>query len=119
MTYTVSSFRPELHYSYRTCGGDPTLWKNTAISTVMSGRILRAALPMSHVPMHYYTGANGVPFVGVDDNFSAPVPNYDAGYAVTFWEDLARAGGFQLSWQLSWQSRIASELVDRMCRRRR
>jgi hypothetical protein len=99
-TYTVSSFRPELHYSYRTCGGDPTLWKNTAISTVMSGRILRAALPMSHVPMHYYTGANGVPFVGVDDNFSAPVPNYDAGYAVTFWEDLARAGGFQLSWQL-------------------
>jgi len=99
-TYVASAYRPGWFYSYRTCGGDPTAWRNALISNRLTGRTLTAALPMSHVPMHYHVDSAGNPFVGVDRNFSAPAPAYSAGYAVTYWADLARAGGFQLSWRL-------------------
>jgi len=100
VTYGRSTYRPGLHFSYRTCGGDPTLWKNVQVAEQLSGVTLTAALPMSHALMHYHSDPAGLPIVTIDDNHSAPVPAYSGGYAVTYWADLARAGGFRLEWRL-------------------
>merc|ERR1712048_959612 len=56
--YMKSSYHENLFLSYGTCHGDASKWIDQPIADALSGKVLRAAVPVTYSPDHFKVDAN-------------------------------------------------------------
>lgn len=87
-----------LYFSYETCGGDPTSWRQSELRDSLRFKVLRVAVPEASWPAHYMLDADGEPILGADVAFGQPPPEMH-GYMVEWMDKLARRAGFTYEWR--------------------
>ena len=96
--YEASSNGAGLYFSYETCGGDPTSWRQSELRDSLRFKVLRVAVPEASWPAHYMLDADGEPILGADVAFGQPPPEMH-GYMVEWMDKLARRAGFTYEWR--------------------
>ena len=89
-------------YSYDTCGGDEESWNDVMVSSVLSGKTLRAAVAVPYYyPDHYVEGADGQPLTDVASYRASDLPAGATvkGIWIDFYSKIAERANFALDWR--------------------